>query len=101
MFVVGNLFIAAAKVLDAIFTMFYYLILIRALMSWVNPDPFNQIVQFFYKMTDPILDPIRRNLLRRFPQMVVDVSPLIAILAIYFLQRFLVETLVEIGYRMH
>ena len=97
MFILGNLIISVAKILEVILTMAYWLIFIRALISWVSPDPFNPLVQFLYRTTDPILDPIRR----RLPFMAIDISPIIAFLAIFFLKTFLVETLIEIGYRMH
>ena len=96
MFVLGNFIIALAKVISVLLTIFYWLILIRALISWVNPDPFNPIVQFLYRTTDPILNPIRRLL----PPMAIDISPIIAFLAIIFFRTFLVATLMEIGYRM-
>ena len=96
MFVIGNFVIASAQVIDLLLTVLYWLILIRALISWVSPDPFNPIVQFLYRMTDPLLEPIRRFL----PQMPIDISPIIAFLAIIFLKYFLVETLMGIGYRM-
>lgn len=96
MFVFGNLVIALAKVVNVVLTLAYWLILIRALISWVNPDPFNAIVQFLYKTTEPILYPIRRLL----PPIAFDISPIIAFLLIIFLKDFLVATLVEIGYGM-
>ena len=96
MFVLGNFIIALTRILDAVLMMMYWLILIRALLSWVNPDPFNPIVQFLYRMTDPILDPIRRFM----PMMAIDISPIIAFLAIMFLREFLIASLLEIGYRM-
>ena len=97
MFVLGNMFIALANIINVILTMFYWLILIRALISWVSPDQFNPIVQFLYRTTDPILDPIRRFL----PMMGVDISPIIAFVMIMFLRSFLVSTLMDIGYRLH
>lgn len=96
MFVLGNFVMAAARVIDIVLTMLYWLILIRALISWVNPDPFNVIVQFLYRTTEPILQPIRRFL----PVMGIDISPIIAFVAIMFLKSFLVSTLVDIGLRM-
>ena len=96
MFILGNFIKSLASVVDVILTIAYWLILIRALISWVNPDPFNAIVQFLYRMTDPILNPIRRLL----PPMAIDISPIIAFLAIMFFRSFLVATLMEIGYRM-
>ena len=96
MFILGNLILALAKVIDVVLTLAYWLILIRALLSWVNPDPFNAIVQFLYRTTEPILYPIRRLL----PSLAIDISPIIAFLLILFLKNFLIATLVEIGYRM-
>lgn len=97
MFIFSNFIIALAKVVDIILTIYYWLILIRALISWVNPDPFNPIVQFLSRATEPILYPIRRLL----PAMAIDISPIIAFIGIMFLKSFLVATLMEIGYRLH
>lgn len=97
MFVFGNLIIALTKILSLFLEAAYWLILIRALISWVNPDPYNPIVQFLQRVTEPILRPIRQ----RLPYMAFDFSPIIAFLIIMFLKSFLVETLMEIGYRMH
>ena len=96
MFILGNLIKSLATIIDVVLTMAYWLVLIRALISWVSPDPFNPIVQFLYRTTDPILNPIRRLL----PPMAIDISPIIAFLAIVFLRSFLVATLMEISYRM-
>ena len=95
MFILSNFITSLASVVDIILTLFYWLILVRALISWVNPDPFNPIVQFLYRTTDPILDPIRRIL----PPMAIDISPIIAFVGIMFLKSFLVATLIDIGYR--
>ncbi|HNV24432.1 MAG TPA: YggT family protein [Candidatus Omnitrophota bacterium] len=96
MFVISNLIISLAQILNIILTAVYWLILIRALVSWVNPDPYNTIVQFLYRTTEPILQPIRRFL----PSMGLDLSPLIAFLGIIFLKSFLVQTLIDIGIRL-
>lgn len=96
MFVVSNLFTALAKMTDIGLTIFYWLILIRALLSWVNPDPSNPIVQALEKTTDPVLAPIRRIL----PHMAIDISPIIAFLVIIFLKHFLVQTLYDLSFSM-
>ena len=72
-----------------------WIIIIRSLLSWVNPDPWNPIVRFLYQVTEPVLRPIRR----RLPVTGIDFSPVVVILAIYFLQRFLVRVLMEMAYR--
>lgn len=99
MFVLSNFLIAAARVLDILLTILYWLILIRALISWVNPDPHNPIVQFLYKTTEPILYPIRRFLPLGF-RFGIDISPIIAFLAIMFLKSFLVRTLIYLALKL-
>lgn len=96
MFIIGNLFIAVAKILGVILSMAYWLILIRALVSWVRPDPYSPIMQFLFRTTEPILQPIRRLM----PRMAVDLSPIIAFFAIIFLREFLVQSLFGIGLRL-
>ncbi len=96
MFVLSNFFMACAKMVELILTVLYWLILVRALISWVNPDPFNPVVQFLNRATEPILQPIRRFL----PPMGIDISPVIAFLAIVFLKSFLVATLFDLGMRL-
>ena len=99
MFVLANFISAFARIVDFLLTAFYWLILIRALISWVNPDPFNPIVRFLERSTDPVLAPIRRILppALRFG---LDISPLIAFLGIMFLKSFLVNTLMDIALRL-
>lgn len=94
MFILANFLIAVSHVLDIGLTVFYWLILVRALISWVNPDPLNPIVQFLYKTTEPILEPIRKLLPANF-RFGIDISPLIAFLAIVFLKTFLVKTIID------
>ncbi|MDD3471243.1 MAG: YggT family protein [Desulfomonilaceae bacterium] len=95
MFVLGNFISAIAHVLDVILTIYMWLIIISALISWVNPDPYNPIVRFLYSVTEPVLSFVRRNL--PLPQMGIDFSPLIVLLVIVFLQNFLVHTLLQIA----
>lgn len=96
MFAIGNLIFAVAKVLDIVLLVYYWLILARAILSWVSPDPFNPIVQFLHRTTDFVLDPIRRLL----PPMGFDLSPIIAFLIIVFIKEFLVRSLFQLGARL-
>ncbi|MDP2943115.1 MAG: YggT family protein [Candidatus Omnitrophota bacterium] len=97
MFILGNFLYSVAHLLEALITILYWLIIVRALISWVNPDPFNPIVQFLYKTTDPILAPIRKFMPTLGP---VDLSPIIAFFALYFLKLFLVSSLVGLATRL-
>lgn len=94
MFIIANLLEAIAFILKQVLWIYMWVIIIRALISWVNPDPWNPIVQFLYRATEPVLGPIRRLLPFGFG---LDISPLIAILGIYFLQIFLVQSLYQLA----
>ncbi len=98
MFVLGNFLAAAAKILDLLLTMYLWVIIIRAILSWVNPDPYNPIVRLLYQVTEPVLGAIRRRL--PVGGFGIDFSPVIVIVVILFLQQFLVQTLIEIAVRM-
>ncbi len=98
MFIASNLLSALATVLDIALTAYMWIIIIRAIISWVNPDPWNPIVQFLYRATDPVLRQIQRMLPTR--GWGIDFSPLIAILAIIFIQKFLVASLSDLAWRL-
>ncbi len=99
MFILANLISALAGILNIGLTVYWWLIIIRALISWVNPDPFNPIVQFLYNVTEPVLYPIRK-LLPFSMKLGIDISPVIAFLIIYFLQKFLVATLLDVSFKL-
>ncbi len=98
MYVFGNIILGIAKVLEIALNIYMWVIIIRALISWVNPDPYNAIVQILTKVTEPVLRPIRKLVP---PYKVgIDFSPLIAVLIIIFLQYAVIDTLKRIGYSM-
>ncbi len=99
MFILSNFLVATANVLDIALTILYWLILVRALLSWVNPDPYNPIVQFLHKSTEPFLYPFRKFLPFTY-RIGLDLSPILAFLAIYFLRSFLVRTLLDLAFRL-
>jgi YggT family protein len=98
MFVLGNLIVALATILSYILTIASWLIIARALLSWVNPDPYNAIVRFVYNVTEPILAPFRR--LVPAYSIGIDFSPIFALLVIWFLKLFLIRTLLGIATRL-
>jgi YggT family protein len=102
MFVLANLLSAIATVLDAALQFYMWMVIIRALLSWVNPDPYNAIVRFLNAATDPVLWRIRRWLGPRILSAMggLDLSPIIVILAIYFLRAFLVQSLGDLALRL-
>ena len=93
MFVIGNLLAAVAKVLDIALTVFMWIIIARAILSWVSPDPYNPIVRFIHNVTEPVLYQIRRKIPLSFGG--IDFSPIIVLLAVIFMQQFVVQSLYE------
>ena len=98
MFVIGNFLAAIAKILDIALTLYMWIIIARAVVSWVNPDPYNPIIRFLNAVTEPVLYQIRRRLPISFGG--IDFSPIIVILVIIFVQSFLVRSLAEMAMRM-
>jgi YggT family protein len=98
MFIVGNFLIALATVLNIVLTLYMWVVIARAVLSWVNPDPYNPIVRTIASVTDPVLDWIRRRLPVSYGG--IDFSPIIVFLAIIFLKNFLVATLATMGHSM-
>ena len=95
MFVLKYLIIALAEVIDIVLLSYMIIIIARALISWVDPDPYNQIVIFLFRVTEPALRPVRRLPLLR--SIGIDISPFIVILILYFLRLFLVPTMHQIA----
>ena len=95
MFIVANFLFATASVLQLVLTVYLWIVIARALISWVNPDPYNPIVRFLFNATEPLLVWIRRRLPLSFGG--VDFSPLLVLVAIYFLQGFLVQSLRDLA----
>jgi len=98
MFIMGNFFKAIAVVLDYALSIFMWIIIARAVLSWVNPDPYNNIVRFITSVTEPVLYQIRKRI--PFDLGGLDVSPIIAILIVIFLQTFVVGSLHRLAYNL-
>jgi len=98
MFVASNFLMAVASILDFLLTAYMWVIIGRAVISWVNADPYNPIVRFLYEITEPLLGRIRRYLPVNMGSM--DFSPVILIVIIMFLQSFLVPTIKQMAHGM-
>ena len=95
MFIIGNLIAALAVIIDYVLLFFMWIVIARAVLSWVNPDPYNPIVRFIHNVTEPVLYRVRRTLPLGFGG--VDLSPIIVFLAIIFLQEFVVRSLFRLA----
>lgn len=95
MFVIANFLAAIAAALNVMLTIYMWLIIGRAILSWVSPDPRNPIVRFLYSATEPLLFRVRRGI--PITTSGLDLSPLVVIVGIYFLQIFLVQSLFDVA----
>lgn len=98
MFVIGNLLETVAKILNLIITLYMWIMIVRVILSWVRLDPHNQIVHFIYQVTEPVLSRVRQYLP---PMGGFDFSPLVVMLILYFLQSFVIRTLLRVAYSLH
>lgn len=98
MYVFSNFLMAVASLIDFLLTAYMWVIIGRAIISWVNADPYNPIVRFLYEATEPLLSRIRKILPLTMGS--IDFSPVILIMAIMFLQSFLVPTLKQMAMTM-
>jgi YggT family protein len=97
MFVVANLLLGIAKVLDMLLWFYMWVLIARVVISWVNADPYNPIVRAILSVTEPVLYRIRRALPVGGG---IDFSPLVVFAGIYFLQIFLVRSLIDLAMRL-
>ena len=94
MFVWTNLVIWIANVLAGILSLYFWVVIIAAIMSWIEPNPYNPIVRFLYAVTEPVFDFVREHLPVVFAG--IDFSPILVIIGIQFLQQYLIPTLTRI-----
>ena len=91
MYMIGYFLMAVAKVFDIVLIFFMWVVVARAILSWVSPDPYNPIVRFIHNVTEPVLRPIRMKLPVNFGGL--DLSPIIVFLGVIFLRTFVVSSL--------
>lgn len=95
MFIIGNFLKALAVVLNYVLHFYMWIVVARAVLSWVNPDPYNPIVRFIHNVTEPVLYRIRSKLPIDFGG--IDFSPIVVILGVIFLQNFVVSSLLRLS----
>jgi YggT family protein len=94
-FLLSNLVLAVAKLLQLVLEVYFWIIIARAVLSWVSPDPFNPVVRFLYRVTEPVLRPIRY----RLPTVAagLDLSPVVVLLVIKLVEWSVVDSLRDFG----
>jgi YggT family protein len=95
MFVLSNFLVAMAVVVNAVLNIYWWIVVASAVLSWVNPDPYNPIVRFLRSATEPVMYRVRRVIPLFFGG--IDFTPIVVLLLITFLQAFLVPTLYQMA----
>lgn len=98
MFIIANFLMAFAMIVHYVLNIYMWIIVARAIISWVSPDPYNPIVRFLYLATEPVLSRIRRTI--PLPMTGLDLSPIVVFVIIIFLDNFLVPTIQQIAMRL-
>ena len=98
MYIIGYFIMAVAKVMDVILIAYMWVVVARAVLSWVNPDPFNPIVRFIHNVTEPVLYQVRTRIPVNFGGM--DLSPIVVFAVIIFLRTFVVNSLNQMAFSM-
>jgi YggT family protein len=99
MFIVGNFLQAIAVILNTVLTLYFWIVIVSAVLSWVSPDPYNPIVRIIYNLTEPVFSWVRRIL--PFTMLGgIDLSPIIVLLVIQFLKIFLVQSISQMALNM-
>jgi YggT family protein len=98
MFVAGDFLVAIGVIIDKLLSVYMLVVIVRALLSWVRPDPHNAIVRFICNLVDPVTYRISRIIPTRIGM--VDISPIILIALIWFAQAFLARVVIDFGARL-
>lgn len=99
MFILSNFLMAIAEILNALLSIYFWIIIISAILSWVNPDPYNPVVRILRNLTEPVLYRVRSWL--PFTMLGgIDLSPIVVLLGIQFIKVFLVQSLTQMAMGM-
>ena len=99
MFILANLFSATAKILHSVIWLYTWILIVSALLSWVRPDPYNPFVKTLRTLTEPVLWRVRRHLPFTYFSG-IDLSPVVIILTLQFIDMFLVQSLAHLAITM-
>lgn len=99
MFVFSNLIFGVARVLDAVLNLYFWIVIVAAVLSWVNPDPYNPIVRILRNLTEPVFYRVRKWIPFTYVGG-LDLSPVVVLLAIQFISAVLVQSLYQFAVTM-
>jgi YggT family protein len=90
-FVWTNFVVFVASMLQGLLQLYFWVVIASAVLSWIEPNPYNPIVRFIYSVTEPVLDWVRRRIPVVFGGL--DLSPIVVIVAIQFMQGYVIPTI--------
>jgi YggT family protein len=90
-FVWTNFVVFVASMLQGLLQLYFWVVIASAVLSWIEPNPYNPIVRFIYSVTEPVLDWVRRRVPVVFGGL--DLSPIVVIVAIQFMQGYVIPTI--------
>lgn len=93
MYAWNSLVVFIASLLEQVLQIYFWVVIISAALSWIEPNPYNPIVRAIYGITEPVFDWVRGRLPVFFGG--IDFSPLVVLFVIWFLQGWLIPTLVH------
>ncbi|MGJ3523625.1 YggT family protein [Nitratidesulfovibrio sp. D1] len=99
MFVFSNLLIGVARVLDAVLNLYFWIVIVAAVLSWVNPDPYNPIVRILRNLTEPVFYRVRKWIPFTYVGG-LDLSPVVVLLAIQFINAVVIQSLYQFAVTM-
>jgi len=97
MFILSELFKSLAYLFNMVFNILYFLLIARIILSWFMVNPYGDIVQIIYRITDPILAPFKKLPLQFG---MIDFSPMVAFMVLWFLRNFVVGVLLQLAMRL-
>ena len=95
MFILANFILAVANILDIALFLYMVIVIGRAVLTWIKHDPDHVVIKFVHSVTEPVLAGIKKKLPLVYGGF--DFSPLVVVLAIYFFQTFVIESLTQIA----
>lgn len=99
MFILGNILVATAQILGLLFNAYRLILIAYCIISWVNPDPYNPIVRFLRNVTEPVLWRVRKYLPFTYIKG-LDLSPILVLFTLYFLETVIVSSLMQLAVRL-
>ena len=95
MFIWTNFVVTVAQILESVLALYTWVVIASAVLTWVEPNPYNPIVRFIYSVTEPVFDWVRRHIPVFFGG--IDFSPMIVIFAIIFIRQYFIPTITRLA----